>query len=50
MTFRLILEHLVKERTDVDFVTIHGSSDVAPDQIIHKINQVCLTENLNCNC
>lgn len=37
---RLILDYLIKERTDVDLATVYCSSNVTPDYVISKINQV----------
>lgn len=39
-----MLDHLVKERTDVDLATVHCSSDVTPEYVINKINQVGVTQ------
>ncbi|XP_015834463.1 cytoplasmic dynein 2 heavy chain 1 [Tribolium castaneum] len=43
----LILENLVKERSDMDMATIHCSANLTPGYVINKIAQLCLVVNTN---
>lgn len=45
--FSLILEHLVKERSDMELETIYCSSTLSSNYIINKIAQFCISVNSN---
>lgn len=44
---RLILDQLVKERSDMEVATIHCSANLMPQYVINKIAQLCLAVNTN---
>ncbi|RZC33069.1 cytoplasmic dynein 2 heavy chain 1 [Asbolus verrucosus] len=43
----LILEHLIRERSDMELATIHCSANLTPDYVINKIAQLCIVVNTN---
>ena len=43
----MILEYLVKERSDMELATVHCSANLLPSYVINKISQLCIVVNTN---
>ncbi|KAK4887690.1 hypothetical protein RN001_003961 [Aquatica leii] len=41
----LILDYLVKERSDIELITIHCSANLSPQYVIQKLTQCCIIVN-----